>query len=143
MHPRPQHRYLIDYIIPRHQDLGEILDTRALRGAHCWTNHPLLRCKVRFAVHEPVQKKPSCITRKLDVSRVDNELVEKLQEHLSALPEDADTTEYSWSLFKDSNPYLVLFSAQQPRFETGNARSSLTKRTFLNNGSYTSVPCSP
>ena len=45
MHPRSKHWHMLDYIITRHQDLSEILDTRAMRGADCWTDHVLLRCK--------------------------------------------------------------------------------------------------
>ena len=39
---------MLDYIITRHQDLSEILDTRAMRGADCWTDHVLLRYKARL-----------------------------------------------------------------------------------------------
>lgn len=107
MHPRSKHWHLLDYIITRHQDLCEILDTRALRGADCWTDHVLLRCKARFIVHKPVRKKPSCIKRKLDVSRlkcasVVSELQEKLRDQLPALPADTDTSEHAWSVFRDA-----------------------------------------
>ena len=50
---------MLDYIITRHQDLSEILDTRAMRCADCWTDHVLLRCKAHFAVHKLVRKKSS------------------------------------------------------------------------------------
>ena len=67
MHPRSKHWHKLDYMITRHQDLSEILDTRAMRGADCWTDHVLQRCKACFAVHKPVRKKPSPIKRKSDV----------------------------------------------------------------------------
>ena len=107
MHPRSKHWHMLDYIITRHQDLSEILDTRAMRGADCWTDHVLLRCKARFAVHRPVRKKPSCIKRKLDVSRlkctgIQSELQEKLCELLPALPVDTDTAEHAWTGFRDA-----------------------------------------
>ena len=56
MHPRSKHWHVLDYIITRRQDLSDILDTRALRGADCWTDHILLRCKSRFKIHKPVRK---------------------------------------------------------------------------------------
>ena len=69
MHPRSKHWHMLDYIITRHQDLSEILDTRAMRGADCWTDHVLLRCKARFhcaqtGVEEAklYQKKAWCVT---------------------------------------------------------------------------------
>ena len=107
MHPRSKHWHMLDYIITRHQDLSEILDTRAMRGADCWTDHVLLRCQARFAVHKPVRKKPSCIKRKFDVSRlkctgIQSELQEKLCELLPALPVDTDTAEHAWTVFRDA-----------------------------------------
>ena len=107
MHPRSKHWHMLDYIITRHQDLSEILDTRAMKGADCWTDHVLQRCKTHFAVHKPVRKKPSCIKRKFDVSRlkctgIQSELQEKLCELLPALPVDTDTAEHAWTVFRDA-----------------------------------------
>ena len=107
MHPRSKHWHLLDYIITRHQDLADVLDTRALRGADCWTDHVLLRCKARFAVHKPVQKKASCIKRKLDVARLkctsaQTELKERLHELLPTPPTDSDTVEDAWAVFRDA-----------------------------------------
>ena len=52
------------------------------------------------------------------------------------------TTSGPRSFMQGSNPSSALFSAQRPRFETGMACSSLTKRTSWSNGPFTSVPCS-
>ncbi|XP_063586262.1 uncharacterized protein LOC134763626 [Penaeus indicus] len=107
MHPRSKHWHLLDYIINRQQDLGDILDTRALRGADCWTDHILLRCKALFTIHKSVKKKPSCIKRKLDVSQlkcsnVQKTLQEQLCEQLPALPVDTDTPEHAWRKFREA-----------------------------------------
>ncbi|XP_063598682.1 uncharacterized protein LOC134775152 [Penaeus indicus] len=107
MHPRSKHWHLLDYIITRQQDLGNILDTRALRGADCWTDHILLRCKAPFTIHKSVKKKPSCIKRKLDVSQlkcsnVQKTLQEQLCEQLPALPVDTDTPEHAWRKFREA-----------------------------------------
>ncbi|XP_063585355.1 uncharacterized protein LOC134762738 [Penaeus indicus] len=107
MHPRSKHWHLLDYIITRQQDLGDILDTRALRGADCWTDHILLRCRALFTIHKSVKKKPSCIKRKLDVSQlkcsnVQKTLQEQLCEQLPALPVDTDTPEHAWRKFREA-----------------------------------------
>ena len=52
-------------------------------------------------------KKPSCIKRKLDVSRlkctgIQSELQEKLCELLPALPVDTHTAEHAWTVFRDA-----------------------------------------
>ena len=56
MHPRSKHWHLIDYVITRQRDLKDIILTRALRGAECWTDHRLLRSIVRLNIRPPVRR---------------------------------------------------------------------------------------
>ena len=53
MHPRSKHWHLIDYIIVRRADLRDVLITRAMRGAEGWTDHRLIRSKVRLCYKPP------------------------------------------------------------------------------------------
>lgn len=50
MHPRSKHWHLIDYAIVRRADLKDVLITRAMRGADCWTDHRMILTKVRMHV---------------------------------------------------------------------------------------------
>ena len=59
MHPRSKHWHLIDYVITRKQDRQDVVITRALRGADCWTDHRLIRSIMRLRVRPPVRKRPS------------------------------------------------------------------------------------
>ena len=45
-HPRSKHWHLLDYVIVRCADRDEVHTTRVLRGAHCWTDHRLVRSKL-------------------------------------------------------------------------------------------------
>ena len=42
MHPLSKHWHLLDYVITRQRDQNDILDTRAMRGADCATDHVML-----------------------------------------------------------------------------------------------------
>ena len=39
--PRSKHWHMIDYIIVRRQDLKDLYSVWAMRGADCWTDHPI------------------------------------------------------------------------------------------------------
>lgn len=53
MHPRSRHWHLLDYVIVRRNDLKDVLITRAMRGAQGWTDHRLIRCKMRLNIKPP------------------------------------------------------------------------------------------
>jgi exonuclease III len=55
MHPRSKHWHLLDYVIFRQRDLKEVMDTRAMRGADCGTDHVMLRS--RMMIKRKVQHK--------------------------------------------------------------------------------------
>ena len=59
MHPRSKHWHLIDYVIVRRNDLQDVIVTRALRGAECWTDHRLVRSIFRLRIRPPVRKRAS------------------------------------------------------------------------------------
>ena len=48
MHPRSKHCHQIDFIFTRWRDLKDIFITQAVRGADCWSDHILLRCRASF-----------------------------------------------------------------------------------------------
>ncbi|XP_047112328.1 craniofacial development protein 2-like [Schistocerca piceifrons] len=53
MHPRSKHWHLLDYVIVRKKDLGDVLVTRAMRGAQGWTDHRLVRSKLKITLKTP------------------------------------------------------------------------------------------
>ena len=56
MHPRSKHWHLLDYVIVRQSDVRDVLLTRAMRGAECWTDHRLARASLRFQIRPPHRK---------------------------------------------------------------------------------------
>lgn len=53
MHPRSKHWHLLDYVIVRKKHLSDVLITRAMRGAEGWTDHRLIRSKLRISLKFP------------------------------------------------------------------------------------------
>lgn len=65
MHPRSKYWHLIDYIITRQADRNDVLDTRAMRGADCGTDHQMLRCKLKLLIRPKHRRTKTQITSKL------------------------------------------------------------------------------
>ena len=68
MHPRSKHWHLIDYIIVRQEDRGDVRVSKSMCGADCWTDHRLLVSKLNVTVQpqlhpqetkETIQSQPS------------------------------------------------------------------------------------
>ncbi|CAG4983475.1 unnamed protein product [Colias eurytheme] len=53
MHPRSRHWHLIDYTIVRQVDMSQVLITRVMRGANCWSDHRLIITKLRLRMRYP------------------------------------------------------------------------------------------
>lgn len=50
-HPRLKHWNLLDNVVVRKRDRQDVLSTRAMRGAECWTDHLMVRSKLRMSIH--------------------------------------------------------------------------------------------
>ena len=55
-HPRSKHCHMINYCITRQRDKQDVLITRAMRGADCWTDHFLLRSKLSLRIRPPARR---------------------------------------------------------------------------------------
>ncbi|XP_076049547.1 uncharacterized protein LOC143030278 [Oratosquilla oratoria] len=65
-HPRSGHWHQLDHIIIRQSDRKEVLITKAMRGADCWTDHRLVRCKIRLEIRPQQRRAPP--TKKLNIA---------------------------------------------------------------------------
>ncbi len=107
MHPRSKHLHLIDFVITKQVDRNDVISTRAMRGADCFTDHVLLRSKIHLSVrkqHNNMRRKPP---GKLDVGKLKLDSVRK--DFSQQLEEDFDRTSNentdcltAWNFFKDS-----------------------------------------
>ncbi len=89
-HPRSKHWHLLDYIITRRTDRKEVLISRAMRGADCWTDHRMIRAKFQMEIRPQLKKTPpntklNCEALKSKHS-VD-QLRAQLATNLSAIPD--------------------------------------------------------
>ena len=50
MHPRSKQWHLLDYVIVRANQLQEVQDTRAMRGADCWTDHRMILSSMNLRI---------------------------------------------------------------------------------------------
>ena len=58
-HPRSKHWHMLDYILVRQQDTADVLHTRVMPSADCYTDHRLVRAKVSFRIKvTPTKKGP-------------------------------------------------------------------------------------
>ena len=106
MHPRSKHWHLLDYIIVRQRDRRDVLDTRALRGAGCGTDHVMLRSRLRTC-----RRKRHCGTgakppRKLNTSALkgqmkQKELTQEMDENWDSNNSENDIEE-KWATLKDT-----------------------------------------
>ena len=56
MHPRSRRWYLLDYVIVRKRDLQDVMITRVMRSAECWTDHRLVRSTMKLMIRPPVRR---------------------------------------------------------------------------------------
>lgn len=107
MHPRSKQWHLIDYFIVRRRDIRDVLITRAMRGAECWTDHRLIRSTLNLIIapHHPRRQKLSRRTlnvAKLQQSRCLETFQHKLDEQLATIgPLFGDPTQ-KWNQFRDT-----------------------------------------
>ena len=56
-HPRSKQWHLLDHVLTRQHDTRDILNTRVMSTAVCYTDHRLVRCKVAFTLKSPTKRK--------------------------------------------------------------------------------------
>ena len=105
MHPRSKHWHLIDYIIVRRSDIKDVLITRAMRGAECWTDHRLIVATVHMQVRPPLRLRGPR-RKQLDCTHLENpdarndfrrSLAEKLGGMESSLNSPENTMDQKWN----------------------------------------------
>lgn len=108
MHPRSKNWHLLDYVITRQKDRGEVLVTRAMRGAECSTDHNLVRSKMQISIRPQRRRQPP--SKKLNCSKLKDAatggmfrrtLEDKLSQHPPIEPDNnATNLDAEWLTFK-------------------------------------------
>ena len=107
MHPRSKQWHMLDYVIVRQRDFRDVMLTRAMRGAECWSDHRLVRSKMSLHITPKKQIRREKPPRKLNVTGIKEtstqvKLQQKLQE--ATLPNDTECTdiEAAWRELRDA-----------------------------------------
>ena len=77
MHPRSKHWHLLDYVITRQKDRKDVLDTRAMRGADCSTDHNMIRTTISFSIKNRITKTGAKPPSKLNVIKLKDKQTQK------------------------------------------------------------------
>ncbi|KAI8779943.1 craniofacial development protein 2 [Biomphalaria glabrata] len=106
MHPRSKHGHQIDFVIVRQSDRQDVKVTKALCGADCWTNHRLIKFKIKICIKPPRRPQECKHAMHLDVGKLTNpdikqELIIKLDSEIKTLHKNNDV-ENSWNKLRDS-----------------------------------------
>lgn len=94
-HPRSKHWHLLDYVLVRQRDVKDVLHTRVMPSADCYTDHRLVRTKVRLTV-KPAVRKRGPPTKKLNVQQLlakEEEFKKELDEKVNSNSKDSSSQE--------------------------------------------------
>ena len=96
-HPRSKHGHMIDFIITRTDDLGDVSTVRVLRSAECDTDHGLLRGKFKLRIQKRHRMGVVGAPKRINVAKLAQPgLSEDLREKLDSLVFDD-----SWESFRE------------------------------------------
>ena len=101
MHPRSKHWHMLDNIIVKQRDVNDLLNTRAMRGADCGTDHMTLRSRMmirRKMQHKRSSSKPPCrlSTGALKDQKLKEKLRKEIDEKLECWNAENSDLEQNW-----------------------------------------------
>ena len=94
---------MLDYAVVRQRDRRDVLITRCMRGADCWSDHRLLRSKMNLQLALKKKTARSKPLRKLNITRISpnmETLKQNLHEALSNIEQTHVSLEEEWSSFR-------------------------------------------
>ena len=107
-HPRSKHWHILDYVLYRARDRGDIRITRSMPGADdCWTDHRLLISRLTMTTLRPPRRAPENTRhRSFDCSKLRNpqlaqDFREACERHLAG-PEGSTSVEHQWTTLRDA-----------------------------------------
>ena len=101
-HPRSKHWHLLDYILVRQKDASDVTHTRVMTSADCYTDHRLVRAKLRLAF-KPMIRTGRPNVKKLQVDKLSlkrEEFQEKLKTRFSSNPNTENEPVNQWEEVK-------------------------------------------
>ena len=105
MHPGTKEWHMIDYVITRQRDAGDVHHTRAMCGSCTWSDHRLVKCKLALHAKKPRHRCRLKPVRKLNIDRLKSpecrsSLASKLQEAYASVNSTETSPAAVWDTFK-------------------------------------------
>ena len=105
-HPRSKHWHTLDYIITRQNYQNHVNITHAHRGTECWSDHRLVRSKIKIILPKKPRRTKPAIRKKLDVGKLEcQQLQEKFAKEIKRSIDTcvvSDDIEASWKMIRDA-----------------------------------------
>ena len=105
-HPRSKHWHTLDYVITRQSERNSVKITRAHRGSENWSDHRLVRSKMKVKLPFKRRKVERKMPKSIDCKRLqDPVMATKLAESMNSKLEKCtitDDIESSWKALKDT-----------------------------------------
>lgn len=76
LHPLSKQWHMLDYLIIRQRDVGDILLTRAMRGAECWSDHRMVRSKMSLQIAPKMQSRRVKPPGRLNVAAISDAVIQ-------------------------------------------------------------------
>ena len=107
MHPRSKHWHLIDYVIVRKRDRRDVMVTKSMCGADCWTDHRLIISKLKIHLQQKRRPQGKRAAKRLNVEHLHDDsilqhLKSDLTEKLAGLQLAGNDAEEDWAAFRDT-----------------------------------------
>jgi len=97
---------MIDFVVVRSSDRRFCLDAQVMRGASCWSDHYMVRAKLRFRFQKAVSgrtgRKRTHAVHHLFSEIVREKYQEVLAEKLNVVNDSEESTDSCWSVMKTS-----------------------------------------
>ena len=106
MHPRSKHWHLIDYAIVRQRDSRDVTKTCTMGATTCWSDHRMVRSRMRLTFKGSKHRCGTKPRKKLDVARLKSVIQRQLENKMDEVTkEETETTlnvEETWTKLRDT-----------------------------------------
>ena len=107
MHPRSRQWHLIDYVLTRQKDRHDILVTKSMCGADCWTDHKLIMTKLSLQIQQKRRPQGQKKTKKINANALSTTstkraFIKDLSNTLDSTTFDPADAEANWSSLKEA-----------------------------------------
>ena len=106
MHPRSKHWHLIDYVITRRRDRQDVLLTKSMCGADCYTDHKLIISRLSLRILPKRRPQGQKVAKKVNITKlkmepIKDKLVEAINDGLKDIDICPTNPEENWKNIKN------------------------------------------